>query len=441
MKASKLRNTLAAFSLGVAGLGTVAVSAAAQVSLPPFYEAASKMAPEGKLGKVIKKEEIKTPIPGARAWLIAYISSDIANRKTIATGLVVAPAGEPPKEGRPVVAWAHGTTGTAQNCGPSQVLNPAGPLNEYFLVGGNSWTDYGLPALHEFIKAGYVVVGTDYQGLGGGGKHQYVVSVTQGHDAIDSIRAAGDLKETGAGKKGLIYGWSQGGATVLAAASSGAYVSQKGTAFDGIDIVGFVALAPADIAVLAPKQALTEASSEAMLQSLFKSFSENVFNFTHMAMNLWGTQAAFPDKLQLTDVFTDEGAKAIDEIVSNKCMHSAAGTMNYTYGSGYSSLMKPKPGNAMAWATAMLAGSVADEKPIAPVIIFWGTHDTVVPPVMGALYREQMCKMGANVTRVQLPGEQTHFSTPGASQPIFVPWVADRFAGRPLDDGCSANPS
>jgi hypothetical protein len=138
-------------------------------------------------------------------------------------------------------------------------------------------------------------------------------------------------------------------------------------------------------------------------------------------------------------VFTDDGAKVIDEIVSNKCMHAAAGTMNFTYGSGFSSLLKPKPGNAMAWATAMLAGSVADEKPIAPVIIFWGTHDTVVPPVMGALYREQMCKKGANVTRVQLAGEQTHFSTPGASQPIYVPWVADRFAGKPMENGCSAN--
>lgn len=439
MRTSIPRNIVLAVSLGLAMLSMVAVETAAQVSLPPFYEAASKIAPEGKLGQIVKKEEIKTSIPDARAWLIAYVSSDIANRKTIATGLVVAPTGKAPKEARPVVAWAHGTTGTAENCGPSQVLDPAVPLNEYFLVGGNSWTDYGLPAVEEFIKAGYVVVATDYQGLGGGGKHQYVVSVTQANDAINSIRAAGDLKETGAGKKAVIYGWSQGGATVLNAASSSAYVSQKGTAFDGIDIVGFVALAPADIAVLAPKEALTPASAEEMLTGMFKTFSANVFNFTHMAMNLWGTQAAFPDKLQLTDLFTDEGAKVIDEVVSKKCMHSAAGTLNFVYGTTYLSLMKPKPSNAMAWATAMLAGSVPEEKPIAPVIIFWGTHDTVVPPVMGALYREQMCKKGANVTRVQLPGEQTHFSTPGASQPFFVPWVHDRFAGTPMQNGCTSN--
>lgn len=437
MHAGSVRAVLAAISIGVVALGIGSVELAAQVPLPPFYEAVSKMAPEGKLGQIIKKEEIKTPIAGARAWLIAYISSDIANRKTIATGVLVAPTGKAPKEGRPVVAWAHGTTGTAESCGPSQVFNPAVPLNEYFLVGGNSWTDYGLPALEEFIKAGYVVVGTDYQGLGGGGKHQYVVSVTQANDAINSIRAAGDLKEAGAGKKAVIYGWSQGGATVLNAASAGAYVSQKDTAFDGIEIVGFVAMAPADIAVLGPKQALTPAAAEEMLQGLFKSFSDNVFNFTHMAMNLWGTQAAFLDKLQLTDIFTDEGAKVVDEVLSKKCMHSASDTINFTYSTTFTSLLKPKLGNTMAWATAMLAGSVPDEKPIALVIIFWGTHDTVIPPVMGALYREQMCKKGANVTRVQLPGEQTHFSTPGASQPIYVPWVKDRFAGKSLDNGCS----
>ena len=33
--------------------------------------------------------------------------------------------------GRPVLAWSHGATGTAENCGPSQVVDPAQDLNEY----------------------------------------------------------------------------------------------------------------------------------------------------------------------------------------------------------------------------------------------------------------------------------------------------------------------
>ena len=170
----------------------------ANPSMPPFYADVMKMTPEGKLGQVIKQEKITTPVKGAQAWKIAYISSDVAGRATISTGLVVAPVGQAPKEGRPVLAWAHGTTGTAQNCGPSQITNPAVPLNQYFLVGGNSWTDYGIPNLEEFIKEGYVVVATDFQGLGGGGKHQYAVAGTNGRDLINSARAVISMKDTGA---------------------------------------------------------------------------------------------------------------------------------------------------------------------------------------------------------------------------------------------------
>lgn len=441
MKQSTAKAAVWAFSIAVAAIGEMVTSpkASAEVALPPFYAAVARMTPEGKLGHILKTEKVSTPIPGAQAWRIAYVSSDVADRKTISTALVVAPLGQAPKEGRPVVSWAHGTTGTAQNCGPSQIIDPAVPLNQYFLVGGNSWTDYGLPAIEDFIKEGYVVVGTDYQGLGGGGKHQYVVSATQGRDAINAIRAAGALKETGAGKKALIYGWSQGGGTTIAAASSKDYIARKGTAFDDIKLVGFVAMAPPDLATLAPKEALTEASAEKTLAGLVKTFSNNAFNFTHLAMNLWGTQAAFSDHLQLGDIFTEDGAKVVNEVMSDKCVHVAADTLNYAYGDKYPSLLKPKASNAKAWASALIAGSVPDEKPVAPVIIYWGTHDTVVPPVMGELYREQMCKKGANVTRVQLAGEQTHFSTPAASKPLYLPWIKDRFAGKNLENGCAAS--
>ena len=78
-----------------------------------------------------------TSVPGAVAWRIAYISSNMANKKTISTGLVIAPNDKAPPNGRPVMSWAHGTTGTAQSCGPSQVVNPAEPLNEYFLPSGD----------------------------------------------------------------------------------------------------------------------------------------------------------------------------------------------------------------------------------------------------------------------------------------------------------------
>ena len=49
-----------------------------------------------------------------------------------------------------------------------------------------------------------------------------------------------------------------------------------------------------------------------------------------------------------------------------------------------------------------------------------------------------MCRLGGNVARVKLAGDVTHFGTPGASEPLYLPWIKDRFDGKPAPDGCSA---
>ena len=407
----------------------------ANPSMPPFYADVMKMAPEGKLGQVIKQEKITTSVNGAQAWKIAYISSDVAGRATISTGLVVAPVGQAPKEGRPVLAWAHGTTGTAQNCGPSQVTNPAVPLNQYFLVGGNSWTDYGIPNLEEFIKEGYVIVATDYQGLGGGGKHQYAVAGTNGRDLINSARAVISMKETGASKRTIFYGWSQGGGATIAAASLGGYLNKRGAVTDDLQVLGFVAMAPDDAAVMIPNATKDQASADKAVNGLIQLFSDNVFNFSHFVMTMWGTQAAYSN-LKLSDIFTDQGSKVIDQVLSNKCMHVTADTFNYTYSNQFKTLLRDKPVNTMPWVKALIDGSVLPVKPVAPVVIYWGTKDTAVPPIMHELYQKQMCSMGGNIERIQLPGEQTHYSTPGLSAPMYLTWVKDRIAGKPLANAC-----
>lgn len=405
------------------------------VDMGEFYASLPDLNPDAKLGAVVKLEKIKTDMKGVNAWRFAYVSSDVNQRKTLSTGLLVSPSGPAPAQGRPVVAWAHGTTGTAQTCGPSQVLNPAQPLNQYFLLSGNSYTDFGLPAMDAFIKAGYVIVATDYQGLGGGGKHQYTVSVSQAQDVINSIRAATTVTEAHAGSRAIIYGWSQGGGATIAAAGLSDYLHTKGSVNDGIAILGFVAMAPFDIAVTMPPTIANEADATKYLQSLGDEFSENIFNFTHYAQNIWGTVAAFPN-LKIEDIFTEEGAKVINDVMQRKCMHVATGTFSYLYSDNYKSMLRQDIKNPLAWVQANLKGSVPAVKPMAPVIIYFGSKDVTVPPIMGKLYRDQMCKLGGNVTRVQLPGEQTHFTTPETAEPLFVQWVADRFAGKPAPNGC-----
>jgi pimeloyl-ACP methyl ester carboxylesterase len=428
MKAVVQRLVLAAFSFSLSS-----VFAAPPVA--PFYESVMQMPPTGKLGQIIKKEPIKTSLKGAQAWKIAYISSDVSERKTIATALIIAPVGPAPKEGRPILAWAHGTTGSAQNCGPSQVIDPTRALNQYFLMDGNSWTDFGIPNGQQFINEGYVVVATDYQGLGGGGKHQYAVAGTNGRDVINSARAASSMTEVGAGKKTVLYGWSQGGGATIAAASLPDYLSQQGTAADNLQYLGFVALAPEDLAAVLPKVPLDEAGATKVMKGFTEANVSNVFLFTHFMMGLWGTQAAYPD-LKLTDLLTEEGAKVADQLSSNKCVHVMADSFNYAYGDKYKSLVNPQASNSLAWIKAFVDGSVKPVKPVAPVVIYWGTKDVTVPPVMHELYQKQMCAMGANVGRIQLPGEQTHFATPGVSAPMYLEWVKDRINGKPLENAC-----
>ena len=427
-----LATTLVAASLLSGG------ALAAQVDVPPFYAAVQKLPATGKLGTVIAREEVATAVPGAQAWRIAFLSSDLGERPTISTALVVAPQGEVPVGGRPILVWAHGTTGTAQNCGPSQVLNPAQDLNEYFLVGGTSWTDFGIPGLTQLIAEGYAVIAPDYQGLGGGGTHQYAIAATQGRDAINAARAVGAMGLSGGAGRAAVFGWSQGGGAVLGAASLSDYIAQTGTAFDGLDFVGFAAMAPQDVAVLIPPEALTEAGADKMIPGLAQKFSDTVFNFTHYAMSMWAMPAAFPD-LKLTDIFTAEGAKVVDEVFGKKCMHAGADTLNFAYADSYTTLLNPQPVNSLAWVKALAAASVTPVKPVAPVVIYWGTKDTVIDPEMGKLYQAQMCGLGGDVTRVQLSGEQSHFTTPGAATPLVLPWLKDRFAGTPNQSGCPAN--
>ena len=44
--------------------------------------------------------------------LTTWYGYDVLGRRTVVTGLIAVPDGPAPAQGRPLVAWAHGTTGT-----------------------------------------------------------------------------------------------------------------------------------------------------------------------------------------------------------------------------------------------------------------------------------------------------------------------------------------
>ena len=75
--------------------------------------------------------------------------------------------------------------------------------------------------LGRWLKAGYAIVRTDYEGLGTPGDHPYLIGRSEGHSVLDAARAARKL-DSGIGKRVVIAGHSQGGQSALWAAVAGA---------------------------------------------------------------------------------------------------------------------------------------------------------------------------------------------------------------------------
>jgi pimeloyl-ACP methyl ester carboxylesterase len=143
----------------------------------------------------------------ARNTLVLYVAQGIEGKPVAVSGSVAVPKGRAPKGGWPVVTWAHGSVGLADQCAPTRVPR--------------SSDTYSTDLRSQFsalVRAGYAVVATDYEGLGTPGIHPYLVGSSEGRSVLDIVRAARKL-EPGIGKSVAILGHSQGGHAALWAAS------------------------------------------------------------------------------------------------------------------------------------------------------------------------------------------------------------------------------
>jgi dipeptidyl aminopeptidase/acylaminoacyl peptidase len=142
----------------------------------------------------------KAALKGGGNRLLLYRSSGVTGKRTAVSGTLAVPKGRAPKGGWPLISWAHGTTGIADRCAPSR--------------GG----DAAPPLLERWLKAGYAIARTDYEGLGTPGDHPYLNGRSEGSALLDAARAARRLDKR-IGKRFLLAGHSQGGQAVLWAAS------------------------------------------------------------------------------------------------------------------------------------------------------------------------------------------------------------------------------
>jgi pimeloyl-ACP methyl ester carboxylesterase len=186
-----------------------------------------KPLPAGKHGALIWSRKLSGAAAlkgGAGNRLLLYRSTSVTGKAVAVSGTLTVPKGNAPKGGWPVISWAHGTTGIADQCAPSR-------------EGSEAIVNYAYPLLQRWLKAGYAVVRTDYEGLGTPGAHPYLIGRSEGHSVLDAVRAARKADKRLA-KRVVLAGHSQGGQSVLWAAS----LAPKYT--PDFKVRGTVALAP-----------------------------------------------------------------------------------------------------------------------------------------------------------------------------------------------------
>lgn len=156
--------------------------------------------------------------------VMTYKMLGISGKEVQATALVFTPRTTAPAAGWPIVVWAHGTTGVADQCAPSRLA-----LNTYV-----------QNMITQLLVAGYVVVAPDYEGLGepmNDQLHPFLNLKSESYAITDAVVAARNYLGSKVSKQWMTVGHSQGGHAALGAAQYAVRAN--------LDYKGTVAVAPA----------------------------------------------------------------------------------------------------------------------------------------------------------------------------------------------------
>lgn len=391
------RRWCAAIVVGLlASAGAVAAApgaGAAQGSPPPdglpkFYAVPSKLPSEP--GRLIKAEKIDAPEIDGSVYRVMYSSQNEQGDTTAVTGIVMVPEGKAPDGGWPVLSWAHGTNGMADECAPSAKAD-GGALN--------------AKTSNALLAKGWMLVATDYEGEGTPGLHPYIAGPNAARNTIDIVRASRDVKGADPSDEYVVWGHSQGGHTAAFAEAIAADYAPD------VTLDGVVAGAP-------PSQ----------FNLLYDYLTTSPYKY-YLLMAAGGLNAAYGDELAPLDkVLTPEGVDLIAELdkgcsdyVSKKFKPIAP-----------ESVLKGDPFNVPEWAALFTAN---DPQQIttpgrAPLLIIHGGADEQIPTVSSAILSEHYCAIGQANERWVYPG-QKHAEVIAPSFDDMVSWIDARFAGQP----------
>lgn len=388
-------------------LATILMVTAALLAVPPVASAAAPnwsgldarafAGPVPAPGTLIQTVPLNPAlsIKGAKeAYRILYSTTDQHNSPAVSTAAVFVPKGTAPEKGWPVIAWAHGTVGLGDDCTPS--AQPRSERDNEYL---SHWLDQG-----------YVVVGSDYTGLGTPGLMSYLNSVATAHAVIDSVVAAHHM-DLPLSPKWALVGQSQGGAAAVASARWATEFS-RGT---GLDYRGAVATGtPANI-----DDVVITAGPDMKLPPELGSIAS-----AYTAYILAGFREARPD-IDVSSVLTPAGLAAATK-AETLCTHPLSDALTgQRPPQFFTAPLASLPGMRQALADYMGTPVNGYDRPI---FLGVGMRDQDVPPSSTLKFADQLRANGQDFTLKVYP-DADHSGAVLASLPDSTPFLQDRFAG------------
>ena len=299
----------------------------------------------------------------AERYLITYRSRGVQGEPIVVSGYALLPKGQPPKGGWPVLAWAHGTTGIADTCAPSEDF-PGGPVHDY--------QELMETALDWWLAQGYAVVATDYQGLGTPGGHPYMDATSQLHTLDDSVRALHRLRPHAFSSNWLVMGHSQGGAAALEVAAHGQADVPE------FKLRGAIAIAPGGFRYSAIVPYLHDHPHPPVGVALF------------FPILLQGAQTADPS-LQVDDLVSPD-MRPLMALARSRCLPELRKEVHESPVNVFKQGADVKP-----LVSYLDRQAIEHMSPAVPIMLIQGEVDQLVDPRGTKAYYQQLCKAGKTV--------------------------------------------
>ncbi|HEY3143202.1 MAG TPA: lipase family protein [Acidimicrobiales bacterium] len=342
------------------------------VSDDGFYAVPDPL-PAGEHGDLLRYQLVTNPPGGVTWYRVMYLSETVAGEPTVVTGVVTVPDGDPPVGGWPLVSHAHGSTGLDDPCAPSVSLDGDRLYAPELALLGASAATHGV-----------VVASTDYEGLGGPGRHPFLVGTSEGRGVLDIALAARQIPGVEVGDRTAIAGYSQGGHAALWANQIAADWTPS------LDIVGTMAGAPAS-------ELLT--STEGLPAEVRDQFEVAL---------VAGLAAAYPEA-DPQEILTPAGLD-LARRYERECP-PVQGLDPQT------PLLQSRPAATEPWSTLLEENTPGQVAGPTPILIIHSAEDANVPIAASAALLDRMCAVGQVVERRVLPtGDHVGAAIPAYQQ-------------------------